>query len=175
MKKPLILFFRATLLLFLLVSVCGAATTLYVTSENAELKSDSSSFSSTLTELRRGAELTLVAKDGRWYQVSTVTNDTGWIYRGKVSGEKPEIENTEDAGAGLGGLLGGLSDSDIKADAADSSRSIRGLSPEAKEYARSTGTPRQSQDALDSVISRTASDSDIVHFLKNGKIGEYAD
>jgi len=175
MKKTLILFSRAIVLLFLWVAVCIAATTLYVTSENAQLKSGRSSSSSTIMELGRGAELALVAKEGRWYQVTIDTNTTGWIYRGKVSENKPEIEGLDDEGAGLGGLLSGLSGSDINADAADSSRSIRGLSLEAKEYARATGTPEQNQDALDSVISRTVSDKDIDRFLKNGRSGEYAD
>jgi len=175
MKKTLILFSRATVWLFFWVTVCVAATTLYVTSENAQLKSGNSSSSSTIMELGRGAELTLVARQGRWYQVTTDTNNTGWIYRGKVSESKPESDDTGGDGAGIGGLLSGLSGSDINADAADSSRSIRGLSLEAKEYARATGTPKQSQDALDSVISRTVSDRDIELFLKNGRIGEYAD
>jgi len=175
MKRSLILSSTLSLLLFFLLTVCVAATTLYVTSENAELKSDSSSSSATIVELNRGAELTLVTKSGRWYQVTTESNTTGWIYRGKVSEDEPEIEETDEDEGSLGGLLGGLSGSDINADAADSSRSIRGLSPEAKEYAQSTGTPQQSQDALDSVISRKVKEQEIDQFLKQGKIGEYAE
>jgi len=175
MKRSLIFSSTLFFLLFFIISISFAATTLYVTSENAELKSESSSSSATIVELKRGAELTLVLKEGRWYQVATETSTTGWIYRGKVSEEEPEIEETDDDEGGLGGLLGGLSGSDINADAADSSRSIRGLSPEAKEYAQSTGTPQQSQDALDSVISRKINEQEIDQFLKQGKIGEYAD
>jgi uncharacterized protein YgiM (DUF1202 family) len=162
-------------LLFFLLSIGFAASTLYVTSENAELKSESSSSSATIVELKRGAALTLIATEGRWYNVTTTNNESGWIYRGKVSEEEPEIEETGDDEGSLGGLLGGLSGSDINADAADSSRSIRGLSPEAKEYAQSTGTPQQSQDALDSVISRKVDEQEIDQFLKEGKIGEYAE
>lgn len=152
-----------------------AATLLYVTSDTAELKSESSSASETLAELSRGAELTLEATDGRWYRVTTADNLTGWIYRGRVSEEKPEIEDIESDGAGLGGLLGGLTGSHISADAASSSRSIRGLSPEARKYAESTGTPQQIQDALDFVTSLAVTDADIEQFLKQEKIGEYAD
>jgi len=171
------LIFSSTLFfcLFFIISISFAATTLYVTSENAELKSESSNSSDTIIELNRGAELTFVSKKGRWYQVTTENNTTGWVYRGKVSEEEPEIEEAEEDEGGLGGLLGGLSGSDINADAADSSRSIRGLSPEAKEYAQSTGTPKQSQDALDSVIARKVNDQEIAQFLKQGKIGEYAE
>ena len=175
MKRYLI--FSLTLLFFsfFILSVGFAATTLYVTSDGAELKSESSSSSSTVAALKRGSALTLLSEEGRWYNVTTENNQTGWIYRGKVSEEEPEIENIEADEGGLGGLLGGLSGSDINADAADSSRSIRGLSPEAKEYANATGTPQQSQDALDSVIARKVSDKDIDQFLKAGKVGEYAE
>ena len=175
MKRPLIFSSTLFFVVFFIFSISFAATTLYVTSENAKLKSESSNSSATVVELKRGSELTLVSKKGRWYQVFTEENTTGWIYRGKVSEEEPEIEETDDDEGGLGGLLGGLSGSDINADAADSSRSIRGLSPEAKEYAQSTGTPKQSQDALDSVISRKVAKQEIDQFLKQGKIGEYAE
>lgn len=152
-----------------------AATTLYVTSDRAELKAESSSSAETIAELKRGTELTLETTEGRWHRVTTENNRTGWIYRGKVSEDKPEIEDIEGGGEGLGGLLSGLSGSDISADAADSSRSIRGLSPEAKEYAESTGTPQQSQDALDYVLSLTIADPEIDQFLKQGNVGEYAE
>lgn len=157
------------------LSMAFAAATVYVTSDSAELKAESSSSSTTITELERGAALTLETTEGRWYRVTTENNQTGWIYRGKVSEDKPEIEDIDGGGEGLGGLLGGLSGSDINADAADSSRSIRGLSPEAKEYAESTGTPQQSQDALDYVISLTITDQEIDLFLKQGKVGQYAE
>ncbi len=175
MKRKLIFSSILFFVFFLTITIGYAATTLYVTSENAELKSESSSSSATIVELKRGTELTLVSKEGRWYQVTTEEDSTGWIYRGKVSEEEPEIEETDDDEGSLGGLLGGLSGSDINADAADSSRSIRGLSPEAKEYAEAAGTPQQSQDALDSVISVKVDEQEIDQFLKQGKIGEYAE
>ena len=174
--NPLSKFFLLPLFFFLVWSGAAVAgPTLYVVSDSAELKSETSSASATLAELPRGAELTELSTEGRWIQVTTEDGKTGWIYRGKVSGEKPEIETTEEEGAGLGGLLGGLSGSDIRADAADSSRSIRGLSPEAKEYAQATGTPQQSQDALDLVIGRGISEEAVTAFLKQGKIGEFAE
>ncbi len=175
MKRPLIFSSVMAFLFFFLLSFGFAATTLYVTADNAELKTESSSSSDTIVELKRGTPVTLVTTEGRWYQVTTQTSQTGWIYRGKVSEEQPDIEESGDDSAGVGGMLGGLSGSDINADAADSSRSIRGLSPEAKEYAQAAGTPKQSQDALDSVISRKVNEKEIDQFLKEGKIGEYAD
>ena len=175
MKRKLIFSLFLFFVFFLTLSIGFAATTLYVTSENAELKSDSSSSSTTIVELKRGTELSLVSTQGRWYKVTTDDGAAGWIYRGKVSEEEPEIEEADDDEGSLGGLLGGLSGSDISADAADSSRSIRGLSPEAKEYAQAAGTPQQSQDALDSVISVKVDVQEIDRFLQQGKVGEYAE
>ena len=175
MKRPVIILSTLFFTLFLTLSICFAAQTLYVTSEDATLKADSSSSSATIVELKRGTELTVVAKDRRWYNVTTTTGEKGWIYRGKVSEEPPEMEDMEEEeGEGVGGLLGGLSGSDINADAADSSRSIRGLSPEAKEYADATGSPREIRTALDAVIVRSTTDKEIDRFLKEGSIGEYA-
>jgi uncharacterized protein YgiM (DUF1202 family) len=176
MKRPVIFLSTLIFTLFLILSICIAAQTLYVTSEDATLKADSSSSSATIMELKRGTELTVVAKDGRWYSVATPTGKKGWIYRGKVSEEPPEMEGMEeDEDEGVGGLLGGLSGSDINADAADSSRSIRGLSPEAKEYADATGSPKEIRNALDAVIARPTTDNEIDRFLQEGKIGEYAE
>jgi len=155
MKRKLTFSSTLFFVIFFLVSITYAATTLYVTSENAELKSESSSSSSTVLELKRGSELKLIAKEGRWYQVTDDNDKSGWIYRGKVSEEEPEIEESDDEEGGLGGLLGGLSGSDINADA--------------------TGTPQQSQDALDSVIEQKVDEQQIDQFLKQGKIGEYAE
>lgn len=176
MKRPAIISSALIFLVIITFSICFAAQTLYVTSEDATLKAESSSSSATVVDLKRGMELTVVSKDGRWYSVTTQTGQKGWIYRGKVSEEPPDMEDMEeDDEGGLGGLLGGLSGSDIEVDAADSSRSIRGLSPEAKEYAEATGSPIEIRNALDSVITRSTTDKKIDRFLKEGKVGEYAD
>jgi hypothetical protein len=154
--------------------VAHAATLLYVTSEFAELKSAGSSSSTTLMELERGTALSLIGEEGRWVEVATEDSQIGWVYRGKVSEEEPKMESFDEE-EGLGGLLGDLSGSDIRADAADSSRSIRGLSPETQAYANAAGTPQQSRDALDGLLSRKTSDDEIKMFLQKGKVGEYAD
>jgi hypothetical protein len=154
--------------------VAFAATILYVTSDVAELKSARSSSSATLKVLERGTVLSLIGEEGRWVEVATGDSLIGWVYRGKVSAEEPQMESFDEE-EGLGDLLGDLSGSDIRADAADSSRSIRGLSPETEAYANAAGTPQQSRDALDGVISRKTSDDEIKTFLQIGKVGEYAD
>ena len=177
MKKLFQPLLYITVFLFSAVTITLANQTLWVTSENADLKSERSISSDTIAVLDRGSELIVQAFESRWYQVKTTDGKTGWVYRGKVSETKPEASETEtkeDSG-GIGGLLGGLGGSSVGTDAADSARSIRGLSPEAEAYAKTTGTPKQSQQALDQVLSMSISNRDIETFLKNGKIGEYAE
>ena len=110
------------------------------------------------------------SSQGSWYKVTTKSNKTGWIYRGKVSSTQPE--GKEDKGGG--GLFGALPGSSVQANSADTSRSIRGLSPAAKEYAASTKTPEIYQKALDRLLDLRVTDREIEEFLKEGKIGEYS-
>ena len=147
-----------------------------MSSTNAALKSDKTASSDTVAPLDVGTELTVTEVDGKWYHVKTASGKKGWIYRGKVSDTKPDIRSEEKSGDdGLGGLLGSLTGSGINAESTDSSRSIRGLSPEAEAYADQTGKPKAYRDALDAVLAVKTTDKDIEQFLKNGKIGEYAE
>lgn len=160
-----IVFFSLTYLLSFSFSVHGAST-LYVTSSSADLKSDKSASSSTVTTLGAGAKLSVISTEGKWHKVSGPSGVTGWIYRGKVSKSLP-------SGSG-GGLFGSSSGSSIELSQADTARSIRGLSPEAEEYAKNARVSPATQQALDRVLARKVSDHEITGFLKEGKIGEYA-
>lgn len=157
-------------LILMMAGALMAAEVLWVVSEGAKLKVGRSASSETLEELPVGAELTVDSSEGSWYKVTTRSNKTGWIYRGKVSSTPPEAKG-DTAGGGLFGVLPGSS---ITASAADTSRSIRGISPAAKEYASSTKTPEEYQKALDRVLELRVTDREIEAFLKEGRIGEYS-
>ncbi|QTA86002.1 SH3 domain-containing protein [Desulfonema magnum] len=147
---------------------------IWVSSTNAKLKADHSAASETVTRVAVGSELLVLSFENRWYHVSTVSGKKGWIYRGKVSNHPPDIQEQKKENA-LGEAFGDLGGSSIRADAADGSRSIRGLSAEAKEYARKSGKLTPSEKALDAVLSSQISNNQIEHFLKAGRIGEYAE
>jgi hypothetical protein len=153
------------------------AESLWVTSEYADLKAQRSISAETLAELERGAQLTLESYESRWYRVTTTDGLTGWVYRGKVSEAPPEPADSDrnPDEEGIGDLLGGLSGTSVKADAADSARSIRGLSPEAEAYAEKTGTPEQSRKALDRLLSMEISEAEVNAFLRAGTVGEFAE
>ena len=156
--------------IFLCFSVSSSAgDKLWVSPPSASLKSGSSASSEPVAELPMNTELTVVSTEGKWYQVSANSGQKGWIYRGKVTDTQPEAESSSD-GSLLSGITGGT-----KLSAADTSRSMRGLSPEAKEYAKMSGTPKQCEQALDKVLTTKLSGGEVENFLKAGKVGEYAE
>ncbi len=157
--------------LAILAAVALAQTTLWVSSTGAKLKAETRATSATVAEPPLGTELTVLETQDKWYRVSVPGGATGWIYRGKVS-ETPPAGSS--AGGG-GGLFGGLASSSIQAGAADTSRSIRGLSPETTQYAENAGTPQQYRQALDRVLARQVGDAALDRFLREGRIGEYAE
>jgi len=142
-----------------------AQSKLWVASTGAKLKGAAKASAATVGEVPVGAELTVVESDGKWYHVTTAGGLDGWIYSGKVSQSPPD--------QGDGGL-GSLPGTQIEAQAADTSRSVRGLSPETSEYAKNAGTPKANQDALDKLLALRVSGAEVERLLEQGRIGEYA-
>ena len=175
MNKLIVLFTSLLVLFILLGTSFSIPEKLWISSKNAKLKSEKSSSSKTVAILIIGAELSVIAFEKRWYNVETKNGETGWIYRGKVSESKPDTPGDEKEGGGLGGILDNIAGSNIQANASDTSRSIRGLSPEAEEYSKQTGKSKEVLTALDSVLELEVHDDEIEQFLKNGEIGEYAE
>lgn len=138
----------------------------WVASAGAKLKATASASAATVGEVAVGEELTVVEADGKWYRVTTASGLEGWIYGGKISQAPPEQTD--------GGLFGSLPGSQIEVRTADTSRSVRGLSPETAEYAKNAGTPKASQDALDRILALRVDDAEVERFLQQGRIGEYA-
>lgn len=160
--------FTFGLVLCVTLTVRGQST-VWVSSTGATLRTDKTASASTVAELPVGTELTVLSFETPWYEVSTTSGMRGWMYRGKVSTEPPQKEEQAE-----GGLFSALPDSGIQSQTADTSRSIRGLSPEATAYAKETKKPVAHQKALDTVLNMMVSDADVERFLRNGRIGEYA-
>lgn len=151
------------------VSAAGAEKR-WVTSEGTSLKAEQSVGAATVADLVVGAELDLLDSAGRWLKVRTRDGKEGWVYAGKVSDTAPVAEVS-----GGDGLFGdSMQKSQINTAKADSARSIRGLSPEVAQYAKQRGTPESLKKELDKVLARKVSDKEIKTFLKEGKLGEYA-
>ena len=153
------------------------AETMWVSSKNAKLKKSQSASSKTIATLKKGTELSVKSKKKRWFRVRASNGKVGWIYKGKVSDIKPDVsfDDQESESNTLGDLFGSISGGGISADSADTSRSIRGLSSETKEYARETNTPQKYEKSLDKILTQKITEQEIENFLKLGKIGEYAE
>jgi uncharacterized protein YgiM (DUF1202 family) len=158
----------------LLALACGVALAeekRWVSSDGTTLKREASVSSDDVAPLAVGAELEVVETSGRWIRVKTADGTTGWVYAGRVSDAPPAAETT----GGEGGLFGGtMEQSQINTAKADSARSIRGLSPEVDQYAKQRGTPEVFKKELDKVLARRVSPKELKAFLREGKIGEYA-
>ena len=143
----------------------------WVSSEGTALKAEASATSDNVVDVMVGTEVTVVESGGRWLKVRTAAGKEGWVYAGRVSETPPAAE----VAGGDGGIFGGsMQKSQINTAKADSARSIRGLSPEAAKYAKDRGTPEIYKKALDIILARKVTPNELKAFLKEGKIGEYA-
>ena len=143
----------------------------WISSEGTTLKAEASATSGNVADLLIGTEVNVVESTGRWLKVMTPAGKEGYVYAGRVSDSPPAAEvSGED-----GGIFGdSMKKSQITTAKADSARSIRGLSPAAAQYAKDRGTPEMYKKSLDVVLARKVSPKELKAFLKEGKIGEYA-
>ena len=159
------------LLLALACSTALADEKRWVSSDGTTLKKEASVSSEDVAPLAVGAELAVVEANGRWLKVRAANGREGWVYAGRVADAPPAAEVT----GGDAGLFGGaMQQSQINTAKADSARSIRGLSPEVAQYAKQRGTPEAYKKELDRILARKVSAGELKTFLREGKIGEYA-
>lgn len=170
MKKDLLVLV-VVVSLGMVISVVPAAMgagKVWVTSEGTKLQADKSASSSTVVKLPVGTELSLLASESSWYQVSTGSGKKGWVYRGKVSTMPPKAQQQ-----GGSNLFAALPGSSIQANKADTSRSIRQLSAQDGTSSRQVD-PAVYHQALNEVLNMKVTEAEVERFLKEGRIGEYA-
>jgi uncharacterized protein YgiM (DUF1202 family) len=161
----------AALLLVFAISTAVAEDKRWVSSDGTTLKRDASVSAEDLGALPIGTELMVLEAGGRWVRVKLADGREGWVYAGRIADTPPSAEVTGEAGL-FGGVLQG---SQIQSAKSDSARSIRGLSPETAQYARQRGTPEIYRRELDRVLARKVSARELKAFLREGRIGEYAE
>lgn len=160
------------LLLTLVCAMAQAEEKRWVSSVGTTLKKEASVSAEDVAPLNVGAELAIIESGGRWLNVRTADGKVGWVYAGRVGTEPPAAE----IGGGDGGVFGDtLQGSQITTAKADSARSIRGLSPETAQYAKQRGTPEAYKKELDRILARKVSAKELKAFLREGRIGEYAE
>ncbi|MFC1867646.1 SH3 domain-containing protein [Thermodesulfobacteriota bacterium] len=160
-----------SLALMLSISIVIAQEKLWVSSDNAKLKADKSASSETITTIPLGTEVTVLVSEGKWYRVLIPSGREGWIYRGRLS-DAPPAKETQKESEDLFAFMPG---SKISADESDTARSIRGLSSETEQYAKNRRTPAAYKRALDRILAMSVEEREVEDFLRNGRVGEYAE
>lgn len=181
-KSPIffpVLFFLVQLLIIFFAGGDGLAApeTLWVLSSETDIKSAPKATGDVVATLSKGEELRVEEYENRWYKIRFTKEGqekTGWIYRGKVTDTPPEPEEEKGETDDPGDLLSDFTGSEITAETAESSRSMRGIYREAAEYAQKTGKPETCRKALEYVLKQDPKPADVDAFLQAGGIGEYA-
>jgi SH3 domain-containing protein len=159
-----------TLLLVSLYLLTGVALaeTVFVQSKTAKLRSGKTSLDSVVADLKFGESLEVLSKEGNWLVVQTARGAKGWIFAGKTTPTKP-AGSEDDVLAKLGKSFRRTEAGDVTASAG-----ARGLDKVSEGYANRAGITQQHRDAIDHMAGYRISDQDVEDFLKQGRLGEYA-
>ena len=150
----------------LLVSLAQEQT-VFVQARNAQLRSGKTSMSPVVATLQSGEPLQVIRREGDWMEVRTGTGATGWLFANKVGTTKPST------GTGTLAALGS-SFRQREASPVTASTGARGLDRVSEEYARQVGIPPQHRDAVDRMTVYRLSEQELEAFLREGRLGEYA-
>ena len=171
MKRPSRL--AAPLVTLLLLNLClltsvALAETVFVQSKTAKLRSGKTSLDSVVADLKFGESLEVLGKEGNWLEVQTARGAKGWIFAGKTTPTKP-AGGEDDVLAKLGKSFRRTEAEDVTASAG-----ARGLDKVSEGYANRVGITQQHRDAIDRMAAYRISDQEVEDFLKQGRLGEYA-
>jgi len=141
--------------------VIGAGTT---------LKAEAAASSNDIAPLGIGDKVIVLESSGRWLKVRSAAKETGWVFAGRLSSTPPvaEVVASDDI------FAASAQQSQIEIAQAESARSIRGLSAETASYAKERGTPQEYRHALDQILARKVSKDEVTTFMREGRLGEYA-
>ena len=153
--------------LFLLPSLSSAAT-FYAKKDGVKVTTEKSPTSAVVTTLALGDSVTVLSESGRLVNVKTSTGKTGWVFKFRLSEDKP---STSGGGLGLSALTG------RKRLAARESRaggSIRGLKESTEQYAKSKHISQEHRDAVDRMEAFSLPPDDLMEFKRIGRLGEFS-
>jgi uncharacterized protein YgiM (DUF1202 family) len=143
------------------------AEKVYVQAKTAQLRAGKTSLDKVTADVRFGDELDVLKREGNWVEVKTSGGQRGWIFGGKLSRTKPA--------AGEGDLAAlGKSFRQKEASTVTASAGSRGLDKVSEGYAKQAGITKDVQDAVDRMAAYRITDQEVEDFLRNGRLGEYA-
>ena len=129
-----------------------AGDTLYVNVNSASLKSSTGFFASTTGTVKYGDQIRVLAVNGKWTQVRTTANASGWIASSSLTTRRIAAQgNTANASAREIALAG------------------KGFSPEVEaEYKK--GQRNLNYTAVDDMEKAGPSDRELLSFIEEGRL-----
>lgn len=158
---------------WILVTACVAASaiayaasrTMYIRSKS-KLRSGKNTSATVITVLSRGTPVKVLRKSRAWREVKdTRSGAEGWVHKSRLTKKKPAGSSGRD----------GLAVADASVTGIEASAAIRGLTPEAKQYAQSRSVGPEAQKAVNVLIAYKVSPTAMDKFMQEGKLGEYSE
>lgn len=164
-------------LMLIMVSVCGLAgflaefawaETMYAKSGGVKVTVEQSPTSKVVATLDLGDEVNVVEKAGRQYQVKLPNGKVGWVFKFKLTDEKPA--SSGGGGSGLSALTG---KSTITAKEARAGGSIRGLKETTEQYAKRKQISQADRQSVEKMEQLNIPSDELTRFKREGGIGEF--
>lgn len=146
----------------------ASAETLYAQKGQVKVTQEKSPLSKVVASLEPGDPVEVLEKSGRHYRVRAPNGKTGWVFKFKLSEEKPGGSGGSDA---LSLLTG---ESAVAAREARSGGSIRGLKEVSEAYVKDKQLDPAHKQAVDRMEQLTIPQEELIRFQKEGSIGEFA-
>lgn len=143
------------------------AATLFAKQDGVKVTSDKAPTSSVVTTLHLGEEVTVLSEEGRLVKVKTPAGKTGWVFKFRLTEEKP----SSGGGFDLSGLTGRKT---IAARESRAGGSIRGLKESTEQYAQTKQIKQEHRDAVDRMEAFTIPPEELIQFKKSGHLGEFS-
>ena len=146
----------------------GFAETMYAKKDGVKVTAEKSPTSKAVAKLNLGDQVEVLKKSGRQYQVKLSSGKTGWVFKFKLSEDKPSGKS---GGSSLSGLTG---KNIVVAKEARAGGSIRGLKETTDRYADKKQISLAHRQSVDKMEELVISEDELARFQKEGGIGEYA-
>lgn len=143
------------------------AGTWYAKQDGVKVTAEKSSTSALVETLNLGDAVTVLSEEGRVAKVKTTKGKNGWVFKFRLSEEKP----TSGGGSGLSSLVGRNT---IAARESRSGGSIRGLKETTEQYAKDKQISQKHRDAVDRMEAFSLATNDLMEFKKSGRLGEFS-
>lgn len=143
------------------------AGTLFAKQDDVKVTADKAPTSTVVAILKLGDAVTVLSEEGRLAKVKTASGKTGWVFKFRLSEERP----SSGSGLGLSGLTGRKT---IAARESRAGGSIRGLKESTEQYAKEKQIKQEHRDAVDRMEAFSLPPDEFLEFKKAGHLGEFS-